>query len=226
MYTKVKRILLFSGGIDSYIAWHYLGKPPTLYFGLNSRYSERELITIRELVPKTILDISLDLRSREQGEKAYIPFRNLLLAAQAVHYSDNIIIAGVKDDMVRDKNEKAFEAMSSILSELEQRHITITSPFWEMTKEQIVKWYIDNVGPGTDLLQTFSCYKRKAEKNYCAQCPACFRKWNALWRNGVELVFEGKELMQEYYTAAGNGKYIEERCFSILEAIDDYRCRY
>ena len=44
-------VLLFSGGIDSYVAWHYLSKPQTVYFNLKSRYSNKEMKIIRKLIP-------------------------------------------------------------------------------------------------------------------------------------------------------------------------------
>ena len=75
-------ILLFSGGVDSYVAWYYLGKPKTVYFNVQSRYSRRELGVVKRLIPDTIIDNSLNFSDREVGDKAYIPFRNLILACQ------------------------------------------------------------------------------------------------------------------------------------------------
>ena len=54
-------ILLFSGGIDSFVAWHYLNKPKTVYFNLQSRYSLREISVVKKLIPTTIIDNSLNL---------------------------------------------------------------------------------------------------------------------------------------------------------------------
>lgn len=214
-------ILLFSGGIDSYVAYHYLEKPRTVYFDLRSRYAMKELKVVQDLIPSTIIDMSLDLHDREYGEKAYIPFRNLLLAAMAVKYSDIVVIAGLKDDQVSDKNVDAFLKMSSLLSELEGREIHVLSPFWERTKEQVVGWYIDHVGPVEDLLRTVSCYS-PGERIYCGACPSCFRKWTALRSNGLSIDFYNNELMDEYYEAALQGKYISERNSAIIREIDGY----
>jgi len=38
----LKEVLLFSGGMDSLIAWAYLKKPKCLYFPLNNRAVARE----------------------------------------------------------------------------------------------------------------------------------------------------------------------------------------
>lgn len=216
-------ILLFSGGIDSFVAWHFLGRPPTLYFNLRSRYSEKEMKVVMKLIPSTIIDESLDLSSRECGEKAYIPFRNLLLACQAVKYSDTVVIAGVADDDVSDKNEQIFLKFSHLLSELEGRCIDIISPFWGMTKEKVVRWYKDNIGDEI-ILQTISCYSTE-RTTYCGACPSCFRKWVALRSNGYDLNFYNDSLMQKYYESALSGKYIDERNLAIEREIDAYRSR-
>lgn len=214
-------ILLFSGGIDSFVAYHYLGKPQTIYFDLRTRYAEKEKMVIKKLIPWTVIDNSLNLRDREYGDKAYVPFRNLLLACQAVKYSDTIVIAGVADDQVSDKSKEVFQKFSILLSELENRSITVCSPFWDLTKEKVVKWYIENVGDDL-LLETVSCYSAGNE-TYCGTCPSCFRKWCALRANGYDLKFYNKDLMSQYYQDALNNKYTPDRCSLIIREIDAYR---
>ena len=136
-------VLLFSGGIDSYIAWHYMHYPPTVYFNLGTNYSIYEQTIVSRLIPKTIIDHSLNLRDRgHHGEdNAYIPFRNLYLALLAYKYADTIIMAGLRDDKVSDKNPDAFKKFTDLLSEMEGKQIIVMSPFWQMTKADIVGWY-------------------------------------------------------------------------------------
>jgi len=216
-------ILLLSGGIDSVCAYYYLGKPKTVYFHLKTKYSDKEAAYLRANFPDTVIDKSLDLGSREQGEKAYVPFRNLLLAAQATHYSDEIVIAGLKDDQVSDKNEAIFKEMSYMLSKIEQRVIRVYSPFWNFTKAQVVGWYLDNVSADPEeLIQTVSCYSSE-DTNYCGACPCCFRKWVALRTHGINLPFHNKALLDEYYTKAKENQYIKERNIAIEREIDAYR---
>ncbi len=225
--TKCKEVLLFSGGVDSYIAWHYLGKPKTVYFNLKNRYWQNELVAVRTLIPNTIIDNTLDLSDREfKTPNAYIPFRNLLLACQAVKYSDRIVIAGLKDDKVSDKNEKAFKKFSYIMSELEGRKITVTSPFWNITKEEAVHWYLNKELSKDRLMETFSCYTSIFEEghaaNYCGMCPACFRKWVAFSRNGIhDLDFYNEELMEEYLQKALSEEYIASRNLAIIKTIEE-----
>jgi 7-cyano-7-deazaguanine synthase len=223
---KYDRVLLFSGGVDSFCAYYYLNKPQTVYFDLRTRYSHKELKYIKNAFPNTIIDDSLDLRSREIGDKAYVPFRNLLIACQAAHYSDTIIIAGLKDDKVSDKNEEVFVEMSCLLSKMEGRQINVTSPFWQHTKAEVVRWYLEDFG-GTpsDLVNTVSCYSATST-SYCGQCPCCFRKWCALTTNGISMPFFNNELMDSYYQAAKAGAYVIERNQNIIEAVDAYSRRH
>jgi len=209
-------ILLFSGGIDSYVAYYYLGEPQTLYFDIGSRYSLIEMTHIKKLIPDTIIDSTVHLGDTEQGEKAYIPFRNLFLALKAVKYSDTIVIAGLKDDMVSDKNEQIFKKFSDLMSEMEGREITVMSPFWDMTKYDVVKWYKDSVEEtGIKLLETISCYS--GDHSYCGECPACFRKWCVLKANDIPISsFRNKELVKEYIASAESNKYDPQRNELIL----------
>lgn len=218
-----KKVLLFSGGIDSFAAWHYFQKPPTVYFNVKSRYSQRELAAVKALIPSTIIDNSLDLSDREVGKNAYIPFRNLLLACQAVKYSDHIVIAGLQDDMVSDKNEYIFSRFGSLLSEVEGRTIVVTSPFWDKTKEEVVRWYLQSGESKEELLKTFSCYAPYVSgKQSCGKCPACFRKWVALKRNSIDdFEFQNFDLMMEYYNAAKKGKYVKTRNEAIIKTVEE-----
>ncbi len=223
MTKPFEKILLFSGGVDSYVAWHYLGKPQTLYFNADTRYTPNELEVIKKIMPNTIIEDVINFKSRESGEKAYVPFRNLHFALLANRWSDTIIIAGVKDDVVSDKNEDIFAEWSRMMSNMEEREIKVLSPFWDMSKAQVVAWYLYH---GKDkakmnLLNTISCYSRT--EIYCGQCPACFRKWNAFWVNDLKMSFHNLELMEDYHRRAHVGTYyITERNETILEAVHEY----
>lgn len=223
---KYKEVLLFSGGIDSYVAWHYLGKPQTVYFYLSGGYSQRELNVIKRLIPDTIIDHTIDLGDKEQGDNAYIPFRNMLLASLAVSYSDHVIIAGLKDDMVSDKNSDIFLKWSEMFSGMEKRFITVTSPFWHYTKADVIKWYLQNIASeGEALLNTISCYRSgewqgQIDYNYCGACHACFRKWVALGVNGIELPFHDEKIMNEYYARAKQGHYVDQRNKNIIKMVN------
>jgi 7-cyano-7-deazaguanine synthase len=213
-------ILLFSGGIDSYIAWHFLGKPDTLYFNLNTAYSDREQIVVKDLIPTTIIETdTIDFSIREEQYTAYVPYRNLHLALLANKYSDTIVIAGLKDDKVNDKNKIVFRKFSTLMSNMTGRNIQVVSPFWDMTKEQVVRWYLQNGGTAIKLLSTFSCYSFE-DTNYCGRCAACFRKWCALKANDIhDIGFFDNRIMRDYYESALRKKYVPLRNQNIIKQV-------
>lgn len=206
-------ILCFSGGLDSLIAWHYLGYPKCVFFRCTD-YSDTELISATTLNPNVIIDNSLNVQHLQVGKNAYIPHRNLIFAALASNYDNDVVIAGVKDDKVEDKNPLAFKVMGDVLSKTSKSTITVTSPFWKMTKSSIVAWFLDHVPDARMYIQqSVSCY---SDEKYCGRCPSCFRKANALFENGIDYPFFDVALFTEYYEKALRGCYTVERNYSIV----------
>jgi 7-cyano-7-deazaguanine synthase in queuosine biosynthesis len=229
----VESILLISGGIDSLIAWFYLKKPWMLYCKLGHKYQAKELASLKglgqaipEFKEKLIFDNSLEIGSWEVGDKAYIPNRNLLLAICASNFSDRIYMGGIKGDDVEDKNPKAFKVMSKCLTKISKnRQIKILSPFWKMTKEQIIKWYLLQGYPAEWLNISISCYD-KNYKGQCGECPSCFRKWIALESVGIKM--ESKKPMwkwpeiNNYIIKMKNREYDIERTRTTFKVLRKY----
>ena len=214
-------VLCFSGGMDSFIAWHYLGKPQTVYFDLGTPYAKKEIKVIKTLVPDTIIETCLDLKSRQIGDY-FIPYRNLFFAMLANKYSDEIVMAGLKDDGIEDKNEAIFAEWSLLLSKMIVRNVVVRSPFWEMTKEDIIGWYIKNVGDIDTLKKTVSCYSEE-DTNYCGKCRSCFKKWAPFWNNGIKFPYYNKALMLMYYT---KDYPLVEKGRSMKKAIEEHWKEY
>ena len=190
-----REVLLFSGGIDSLIAYHYLDFPQPLYVMMGHKYEAKELNCIENLkliIPrlKDIEYYSNNLSKFELKDNAYIPFRNLHLALNASHYGNKIYMAGVKGDDVPDKTPNAFDVMSHTLNFIKKKDepkISIESPFWEMTKTDVIKWFLDNYPKAYAekvLRASVSCYD--ASMGNCGACKSCFRKWVALEAAGVK----------------------------------------
>lgn len=224
-------VLLFSGGIDSFVAYHYirkeLGREVTpVYFDLGAPYNHREIAVVKTLLPETIIDTSLSVGDTQRGQNAFIPYRNLLLACLARKYGSNIWIAGLKDDMVEDKNPDAFNSMQECMNFISkpEDHARLRSPFWGATKEQVVRWWCNNFPEERDkILQTISCYDPYEPSNYCGRCPSCLRKFFALRNNGFKIEFYNQELFNEYIDRAKRRYYPQERCDEIL-AQEGYKC--
>lgn len=206
--AKFDKILCMSGGMDSVIAWYYLGKPPCIFFNTKLPYSSTEYRAIENLGIPCIVDHSLDF---SQEKEIYIPHRNLLFASRASVYANNVYIAGLKDDCVEDKNPASFELMSYVLTEIGKEPVKVLSPFWEMTKANIVEWAISNVYDYGDLFKkSISCYNPVNGKP-CYACPSCFRKACSLHDNGVIYPFKNEQLLYEYWEKAEANYYIPER---------------
>ena len=215
-------VLCFSGGVDSFIGNHYLTEQGrvfhSIYFDLGSRYTSKERNHMQEFwhnKVKIVFALSW-LGTLEQRDTAFIPYRNLYIAMTAsLYYAPNVCICGLKDDVCSDKNEEVFKLWSDHLSVIGQKDVKIFSPFWEMTKSEIVAWYLSTGGKERGLLDTVSCYSNGID-NYCGECRACFRKCVAFGVNGIDLPFYDGELVAEYREAAINGKYVPERNTDIL----------
>lgn len=224
-------ILCFSGGLDSYIAWHYLGKPPTIYFDTRLPHCAKELEMVTHITEgKVIIDHSLDFSSEKE---IYIPHRNMLFASRASVYGDRVWIAGVKDDMVEDKTENAFNLMSICLSTIGKKNVTVDSPFWSMTKTDICKWYIKHEKRNGKKLgeieynlanKSISCYLNGTAP--CYMCKSCFRKACAMYNSGLGYCFINGDMVKEYYNKALNENYIRQRNEDICRFAEWYLSVY
>lgn len=177
-------ILLYSGGLDSFIAWEYLKRPKTIYFDLRHRYSKHERRAIQKTIPWTIIDSSLNLGHWEKDD-ADIPMRNAFMIMLASMYDKEIVLVVQKGEMsIPDRSSQFFFSFAAWLNWMkgENGH-TLTSPFFDMTKTQMVKWYIDQGLSAHQLVKTRSCFSDEEEP--CGACGACFRRWVAFRNNGI-----------------------------------------
>ncbi|MEU7802540.1 7-cyano-7-deazaguanine synthase [Micromonospora arborensis] len=185
----MKQILLFSAGLDSFPAWHYLGKPPTLYFDSGHYGRKQEIETVRTIAARHEMDLEIsneiDLARRATPQGDLIPFRNVLFAMLATFRADVVWCVGVKGDHTADKSPEAFARMSEMLTAFAGRPIRVDSPFWDMTKSEIVAWFLDAGLPVDDLLSTFSCATPGTALTHCGRCPSCLRRWIALTNNRI-----------------------------------------
>ena len=233
-----RELLLFSGGVDSLIAYHWLDEPKPMYVLMGHRYQTKEVTCIGNL-KKVIPNLEVtyfdgpDLGRFEIGDKAYISQRNLHLALCASHFGNKIYMAGIKGDKVSDKTPEAFRVMSfacNFIKKPEELQIKIESPFWQMTKTDIIKWFLDNYPRDyvINVLKTsVSCYDQNTMES-CGSCAACFRKWIALEAVGIESwqwfkkdIREWKGI-KEYTTRIKKGEYDIQRSRETKEILQFY----
>jgi 7-cyano-7-deazaguanine synthase len=190
--TSPSGILLCGGGIDSFVAWHYLGKPQALYFDLGDRNRDQEYRALDTLARRHSIRLAvsreLDLGSWELQD-GVIPLRHLHLVTLACHRADTVWCVAVKGNRGTDKSAAMFEGLSELISLAVGRDVRVDSPFRDMTKTEVVRWYVDQSLPVEDLICTHSCMKPKNTLLHCGRCAGCLRRWVALANNGIEAPF-------------------------------------
>lgn len=221
-----KKVLLYSGGMDSWLI-DKLWKPDLrLYVDIKGSYSEEE----KKRLPKDTLIVPLPLGQFEQPD-FIVPLRNLYFFLVASNYGEYLCLGATLGDNHRDKTEHFFCQTESLLCYLwgpqsKQpigRTITIERKFLFRSKIDLVRSFVDNGGNLNDVAnKTFSCYSPISEQE-CLACKPCFRKYVALSINGYqypkddryrmwkfvrkEIVPRARNLDQTYYTErAGEGQ--------------------
>lgn len=227
---KHNSILLFSGGLDSFIAWHYLNHPPVLFMDAGQSYAPKELKTVKYFARKypkmkLCVDRSLDLSTWEE-KNFYIPYRNVLFSLVASLYAPTIYLVGIKGDSVVDNNPNATRLMSKFFPNFNAtKNMLVTSPFYKMSKSRIVKWYLDQGLPLGDLLRTRSCYD-KDSAGQCGKCGSCFRRWVALENNNIREQYDSPPWkwieVKKYIRKIRAGHYDKERAAETLQALSKY----
>ncbi len=224
----MKTCLLYSGGVDSLIAWYMLDKPDTLYVDLGHRYAWKEMKAMRSLPPKPLIKKSHYGNFYEEDD-AHIPGRNLLLAmyAAAEGYDRISLVAQLGEQNIPDRSPEFFGRTSEILSFTFGRPIQFVNAGIGIHKSGMVEWYLKwkgGLGPASDLLLAVSCYSGMgSRRDHCGQCPACLRKYVALTYNEVECehIFEGdiKEWGREHYLPRLD-EYDEERARVMKDVLE------
>ena len=237
-----EKLLMFSGGPDSLIAWYYLGKPPAMFVNLHYFYNDLELQTVKKIAEKTGMDLRIFdcniMKFYREGWGDTIPLRNLLLAAIGSYFANNIYIISQKGETyIKDRTARFFYWCSKMLSEFYGKSITVTTPFFHMTKGEMIRWALDNGVPKDILLMTRSCFS--TQTGHCGECSACIRRAVAFTINGVLDVFNDYlkipfDIQSKYYQhyipkmvdCLKNGefeRYDRTRCLETLAALIMYR---
>lgn len=115
MKDKMERkVLLYSGGTDSWLI-DKLWKPDLkIYIDVGGRYSGEELERLKLQQVKIV-----DLRGLGQFEQAsaYLPFRNLYFLGVAASFGDVVCLGAVHgDEGGRDKTPRFFEMTEDLLN--------------------------------------------------------------------------------------------------------------
>ena len=185
MKKVFKRVLMYSGGMDSWII-DKLWKPDVKVFvNFHTKGSEEEI----KRLPSDVIVKDFDIKEFEvQDEHKLLPMRNLLLAIIGTYYGDEVCLGSIGGSVHRDNNNEFARKTTDLLNYLyeeQNRKVNIVLPYCNTSKTELVKLYKD---AGGDLEkaynESFSCYTPDENGNECGECISCKQKIEAFKNNG------------------------------------------
>lgn len=187
----MKKVQLYSGGLDSYIISKIWKPDVKLYFNYGTEQNKQEMAHL----PSDVIIKDLPIAEYMQNDgMSTIPLRNLIFAALAVNYGDEILIGGLASDFHYDKTEefviKMTELFNSVLTkEIQPKRIKIVVPFKKYTKTEMVYNFLKDGGTIAELdANSFSCYTPVGDKP-CGKCGACRARKKA-YKEAEDLIRE------------------------------------
>lgn len=184
----MKKVLLYSGGMDSWLI-NKIWKPDyRVYVNMHTQYSQTELERIK--LEEDIIIIDFPLSQWERAD-AIIPLRNLYLVMVVCNTFPeddlDICLGATAGDRVLDKSIEFADMTSNLLSYLylpqhwcKGRKVRVNVDFKGMTKTDLLNEYVKLGGSlEVPLKESFSCYDPDLEGNECWKCKPCFRKYVA-----------------------------------------------
>tara|TARA_R110000824_G_scaffold1618_6_gene7945 strand:- start:1790 stop:2566 length:777 start_codon:yes stop_codon:yes gene_type:complete len=205
----MREVMLYTGGMDSYMSWRLLGEPPILYIDAGHEYAKREIKQLYKLHPKELITIDkrIDLADVETAS-GWVPLRNafffMIGALSQVNYSVDqteenepikIYLNALKGEGSTDKSRWFRWLMSKVMSLCLERKVICVAPYHHLYKAQLVQKYLKEFTTPEDLealKATTACYREKIKKGFkgCGVCWSCYRRWAALYYNGIEERYE------------------------------------
>ena len=191
-----KKILLFSGGLDSILLDWKVKPDILLYVDMHTRYSEREIEHLKTL-PNYYTDrlIIKDLPLGEYEKPNYfLPYRNLILIAIALQYAPKVYLGFTYQDNSLDCRETFMTKASSIFRFLNKdnkdmmgwdaKDFCIKASYKDYTKSEMVRDCLELGMPPEWIQNTRTCYSGESKKG-CGLCLPCWNKAVALLNNNL-----------------------------------------
>ncbi len=196
----MRKVLLYSGGMDSWLIDKIWKPNIKLYVDMKTRYSEEEI----KRLPNDVIIEQLNLGKWERDD-AIIPLRNLYLVMLATNYGDDICLGATAGDRVLDKSPQFAYKASDLLSFLytkqhwtKERKINVNLDFKGMTKKELISKYLQEGGNLEEAVKgSFSCYYPEHNQE-CWQCKPCFRKYVAFKMNGYDFGSRIDNIVKNY----------------------------
>ena len=193
----MKKVLLYSGGMDSWLI-DKLWKPDVkLYVDMDTRYSVQE----RNKLDYSVSQLHGFNLGQFERRDAIIPLRNAFLIELAIlsqmnNDEDLVIGLGSMDgDRCLDQNPKFAKLIEKLVNHLYEpqswtpgKKIKIELPFKDHTKKELLLEYVKQGGDVKKAWEeSLSCYNPQGElEEPCWRCKPCVRKWFAFEAAGFQ----------------------------------------
>jgi len=188
--------LSYSGGADSTAGLLYALdcglKVKPIYVAFGQKNEKQEIITIKKILGKLkieplIVKIDIDKYIDHEWKRwklGIIPARNYLFAAiagsvlaKSKSKNPQIWVCAHKEEINpthTDKSNRFFRSCSKILSDNYRKNISVTTPFKDLTKPEIVSYWHKywEKKYNISVNETVSCYFG----NNCGVCKACINR--------------------------------------------------
>lgn len=204
--TDTKKVMLYSGGLDSFIISRNFDFDIFLAFNLGTTDNQKELERIHKdpFIKDKLIIADLKISQWEMSNKI-LPFRNNFLVLAAANYGNEITLGFTLGDTTKDKDYVFKSQMEGILNyfALDTHKVNFKGypyslhlPYKDATKTQMVKEYLEKGNSAQDLVSlSRSCYD-DGEKE-CGKCRSCLRKYIAIENNGLHVDFAHTPTQQE-----------------------------
>lgn len=183
----MKKVLLYSGGMDSWLMSKLWNPDIKLYVNMHTRYSENEMQKIKQSEDDvTFVDFPLGQWERDD---AIVPLRNLYLCMVACNVTGSedveILIGATAGDRVLDKSYEFVDKANNLLNYLytpqhwipEGKKVLVSIKYKDHTKTDLLKEFKEQGGSLEEAFtHSFSCYD-PVNGHECWQCKPCFRKF-------------------------------------------------
>jgi len=198
----MKRVVLYSGGLDSFCLAHLVKPDLLVYFHTGLPEQDLELMSIRRLGKVGGLPAMLQVDRRfnlapYKLSNDTMPFRNLYFLAAGFTYGDALYLGSAASDIRLDHGDRFTNKVLDLLAYLSQNpqdnppgllaeNMQILTPFEKKTKSQFLREFLRSDGNADHLmLASRSCYRPTLKE--CGECTACVRKAIAFVNNSLPL---------------------------------------
>ncbi len=177
---------LLSGGMDSYLASRLYKVDVNVHINFNEKYSAKQLRVVENLRVNNLQVVDgLDLSRFIASDGSYLPNRNALFVTLAAMFGDDIVLSATLGDVHPDKDAEFAAMMSALLSKINNGNYQVRRPFGALTKQELIRLYLNHGHRIEDLYVTTSCYH--PTEHACMECRPCLRRMAAFASHGYRV---------------------------------------